>query len=72
MAPHTGTEVVRYYTKNGGWRFGHLIESGYKWALVRTGDGVKRVPVAEVKPWPPEPREAAPETPRRVKRGGVK
>ena len=43
-----------YYRDKTGAHFGHLVESGYKWARVRHGDACRRVPVEDVKPWPPE------------------
>lgn len=43
-----------YYRTDRGARFGHLVEGGHKWARVRHGDVVRRVPLADVKPWPPE------------------
>lgn len=58
-------EVVYYRDKTGA-HFGHLVERGYKWARVRHGDRVRRVPVEDVKPWPPA-KVDAPAKP--VKRG---
>ena len=46
--------AVVYYRTNSGARFGHLVEGGHKWARVRHGDVVRRVPLADVKPCPPE------------------
>jgi signal peptidase I len=57
---------VVYYRDKTGAHFGHLVERGYKWARVRHGDTTRRVPVADVKPWPPV-YDAAPTRP--VKRG---
>lgn len=42
-----------YYRDKTGAHFGHLVERGYKWAFVQIGDKRKRVPVDEVKAWPP-------------------
>jgi hypothetical protein len=60
------TGDVVYYRDKTGAHFGHLVEPRYKWARVRHGDSTRRVPVADVKPWPPV-REAV--TTRPVKRG---
>lgn len=45
--------AVVYYRDKTGAHFGHLVESGYKWARVRHGDTVRRVPVQDIRPWPP-------------------
>ncbi len=45
--------AVVYYRDETGAHFGRLVESGYKWARVRHGDTVRRVPVADLRPWPP-------------------
>jgi hypothetical protein len=58
--------VVYYRDDSGRAHFGHLVERGYKWARVRHGDSTRRVPVEDVRPWPPV-REAV--TTRPVKRG---
>jgi hypothetical protein len=42
-----------YYKTGEGARFGYFIEAGYKWARVRVAGSVKRVPLADVMPWPP-------------------
>jgi hypothetical protein len=55
-----------YYRDKAGAHFGHLVQTGYKWARVQHGQNVRRVPVDDVKPWPP-PRVELPK--RRVRRG---
>ena len=55
-----------YYRDKTGAHFGHLVERGYKWARVQHGENVRRVPVQDVKPWPPA-KVDAPAKP--VKRG---
>jgi hypothetical protein len=55
-----------YYRDEKGAHFGHLMKAGYKWARVQVGFELKRVPLADVKPWPPERVESAPV---KVKRG---
>jgi|APGre2960657404_1045060.scaffolds.fasta_scaffold05915_4 hypothetical protein len=47
------TGDVVYYRDKTGAHFGHLVERGYKWARVRHGDSTRRVPVEDVRPWPP-------------------
>jgi len=59
---------VVYYRDKTGAHFGHLVERGYKWARVQHGERVRRVPVEDVKPWPPAKADA-PAKP--VKRGRV-
>lgn len=56
-----------YFRGKHGCRFGYFVEAGYKWARVQLPEGVKRVPVADVKPWPPERTEVT--KPVKVKRG---
>lgn len=56
---------VVYFRGKHGCRFGYFVEAGYKWAKVKLPEGVKRVPVADVKPWPPAKSEAAPALARR-------
>lgn len=56
---------VVYFRGKHGCRFGYFVEAGYKWAKVKLPEGVKRVPVADVKPWPPANPEAAPAPVRR-------
>lgn len=56
---------VVYFRGKHGCRFGYFVEAGYKWAKVNLPEGVKRVPVADVKPWPPAKPEAAPALARR-------
>lgn len=66
----TPGDTVRWWTKDGGWRFGRLASLGRIHARVQMGDAVRRVPLADLKPWPPE--RAADEndtTPQRVRRG---
>lgn len=58
--------AVVYYRDESGAHFGHLVRAGYKWARVQHGDNVRRVPVEDVKPWPPA-KVDAPAQP--VKRG---
>ena len=55
-----------YYRDKTGAHFGHLVQTGYKWARVQHGQNVRRVPVDDVKPWPP-PRVEMPK--RKVRRG---
>lgn len=62
----TAGQTVRYYTKNGGWRFGTLIDTGYKWARVMIEGREKKIAIDDIKPWPPEKIDA-PAKP--VKRG---
>jgi hypothetical protein len=64
-------DTVRWWTKDGGWRFGRLASITGQTARVNLGDAVRRVPLADLKTWPPE-RAAADDdtTPRqRVRRG---
>ncbi len=63
-------DTVRWWTKDGGWRFGRLATAGHKHARIDMGGTVKRVPISELRPWPPE-RATQDDTtpPRRVKRG---
>ena len=44
---------VVYYRDKTGAHFGHLVERGCKWARVQHGDTRRRVPVEDVRPWPP-------------------
>jgi hypothetical protein len=65
-------DTVRWWTKDGGWRFGRIASLGRIHARVQVGEAVRRVPLADLRPWPPE--RAAGDidtTPRRarVKRG---
>lgn len=55
-----------YYRTERGCRFGRLVRAGYKWADVEVCGKTKHVPLADVKPWPPERVESAPV---KVKRG---
>lgn len=66
----TPGDTVRWWDKAGGWRFGHLTSTGRIHARVQVGGSVKRVPLADLRPWPPE-RAAADHdtTPQRVRRG---
>ena len=57
---------VVYYRDENGAHFGRLRSLGRKWAVIEGGWKRRRVPVADVKPWPPV-REAV--TTRPVKRG---
>jgi hypothetical protein len=56
---------VVYFRGKHGCRFGYFVEAGYKWARVKLPEGVKRVPVADVKPWPPAKPEGEPVLARR-------
>ena len=64
-------DTVRWWTRDGGWRFGHLAATGHKYARVKMGSTIKRVPLAELRPWPPQYQDIQDTTPptRRVKRG---
>jgi hypothetical protein len=64
-------DTVRWWTKNGGWRFGHLASLGRIWARVQVGDRVKEIRLDELRPWPPHYPDTQDTTPpaRRVKRG---
>lgn len=55
-------QVVRWYSRSGGWRWGEFVrvvhprrgKSGVKGeikALVKRGGGEEKVPLAEVRPW---------------------
>ena len=50
---------VVYYRDKTGAHFGHLEQQGHKWARVRHGESSRRVPVEDVKPWPPARTEVA-------------
>jgi len=68
----TPGDTVRWWTKDGGWRFGRLASIGRTVARVQMGDAVRRVPLADLRPWPPtqvahDDHDTTP--PRRVKRG---
>lgn len=66
-------DTVRWWTKDGGWRFGRLASLGRIHARVQMGDAVRRVPLADLKPWPPERAAAENDTTppsRRAKRKG--
>ena len=43
-----------YYWDTIGGRFGHLVKKGYKWAHVRHGEKVVKIPVSDIRKWPPE------------------
>ena len=58
-------QVVRYWQKSGGWRFGHFVrviesrrgKDGLKKpdrCVIQHGDTSEEVPIAEVRPWPSE------------------
>ncbi|MGB1525948.1 MAG: hypothetical protein ACPG9N_00030 [Miltoncostaeaceae bacterium] len=47
-------DTVRWWTKHGGWRFGRLSSITGQTARVQLGDAVRRVPLSDLKPWPPE------------------
>lgn len=47
-------DTVRWWSGDGGWRFGHLAGVGRIHARVQIGDATKRVPLADLKTWPPE------------------
>ena len=66
-------DTVRWWDKAGGWRFGRLATAGRIHARVRVGDSIKKVPLADIKAWPPERAASDIDTtpPRRVKRGSV-
>ena len=67
---HEG-DTVRWWTKDGGWRFGRLAHLGRIHARVQVGEAVRRLPLADLRPWPPVPAAHDDDTtpPRRVKRG---
>ncbi len=67
----TPGDTVRWWTKDGGWRFGRLASLGRTIARVQVGDAIRRVPLADLRPWPPVPAAHDDDTtpPRRVKRG---
>lgn len=44
---------VVYYRDERGAHFGRLRSIGHKWAKVEGGWKVARVPVQDVRPWPP-------------------
>jgi hypothetical protein len=70
--PMTPGDTVRWWTKDGGWRFGHLASIGRTVARVQVGGAVRRVPLADLSPWPPvrqDDDEKNTTPPRRVKRG---
>jgi hypothetical protein len=61
-------DTVRWWDKDGGWRFGRLATAGHKHARIDMGGTVKRVPISELRQWPPTyAQDTTP--PRRVKRG---
>jgi hypothetical protein len=62
-------DTVRWWTKDGGWRFGRLATAGHKHARIDMGGTVKRVPISELRPWPPTYDNLDTTPPRRVKRG---
>lgn len=65
-------DTVRWWTKDGGWRFGHLASINGSKARVTLGDTVKRVPTADLRTWPPERAAtdtSAPPQQRAVRRG---
>lgn len=63
-------DTVRWWTKDGGWRFGRLASITGQTARVNLGDAVRRVPLADLKTWPPERAAAENDTtPQRVRRG---
>lgn len=64
----TPGDTVRWWTKDGGWRFGRLSSVGRIHARVSVGGATKRVPLADLKPWPPTPDDHD-TTPQRVRRG---
>lgn len=55
-----------YYRDERGAHFGKVRSIGRKWAIIEGGWKRLRVPVADVKPWPPAKVEAPA---RPVKRG---
>ncbi len=68
-------DTVRWWTKDGGWRFGHLASVGRIHARVSMGDATRRVPLEDLRPWPPAPAASSTDqdtTPpaRRAKRKG--
>lgn len=69
-------DTVRWWTKDGGWRFGHLASVGRIHARVSMGQSTKRVPLEDLRPWPPAPAASSSDdqdtTPpaRRAKRKG--
>lgn len=62
-------DTVRWWTQEGGWRFGRLVSTVGARARVERGGTIRRVPISELKPWPPEPATVDTTPPRRGKRG---
>jgi hypothetical protein len=59
--------TVRWYTKDGGWHFGRVVETGYKWARVACAGMNKRVLIDDLRAWPPAARPTGDS--QKVKRG---
>ena len=67
------TETVRWYTREGGWKFGTVVKAGHKWARVTCPSapyGTAQVLIEDLRPWPPVRDENAPAG-RPVKRGAA-
>jgi hypothetical protein len=67
------TETVRWYTTDGGWKFGTVVKAGHKWARVTCPSakyGTASVLIDDLQPWPPVRDENAPAA-RPVKRGAA-
>ena len=69
----TPGDTVRWWDKAGVWRFGHLASITGQTARVNLGDAVRRVPLADLRTWPPQRAAGADDTTppqRRAKRKG--
>ena len=67
-------DLVRWYTKDGGWKFGRVVSTGHKWARVTAPTakrGEKSVLLDDLLPWPPARGAIAPAASRKVKRGAA-
>jgi hypothetical protein len=50
--------TVRYISDDGRWRFGTIIETGYKWAKLMVAGETKKVLIDNLQSWPPEKIDA--------------
>lgn len=51
--PPPGT-LVRFYEKDGGWRFGTIATVNGNQVRVNVAGGIKRLRPDALEPWPPE------------------
>lgn len=62
-------DTVRWWTKDGGWRFGRIATAGRSEARIDMGGSIRKVPLSELRPWPPTHDEKNTTPHKRVRRG---